>query len=152
MEEYGDVDGDGLVEYAAHGSRGLIQQGWKDSNDSVFHSDGTIAQPPIALCEVQGYIYAAKMAAARLSRALGDEANGSQLETEAAETRKKFERAFWCEDLGTYALALDGNKRPCQVRASNAGHSLFSGIASAEHARKTEVTLLKSHYSSGWRI
>jgi len=152
MDEYGDVDGDGLVEYAAHGSRGLIQQGWKDSNDSVFHSDGTIAQPPIALCEVQGYIYAAKMAAARLSRALGDEATGSRLEAEAAETRKKFERAFWCEDLGTYALALDGNKRPCQVRSSNAGHSLFSGIASAEHARKTAATLFESDFFSGWGI
>src|SRR5204863_4420706 len=103
MNEYGDLDGDGLVKYAAHGSRGLIQQGWKDSNDSVFHSDGIIAQPPIALCEVQGYVYAAKIAAARLSRALGDEANGSQLEAEAAETRKKFERSFWWEDLGTYA-------------------------------------------------
>ncbi len=152
IDKYGDLDGDGFVEYAAHGSKGLIQQGWKDSNDSVFHSDGTIAQPPIALCEVQGYVYAAKIAAARLSRALGDEETGSRLETEAGETRKKFARAFWCEDLGAYALALDGNKRPCQVRSSNAGHSLFSRIASADHARKIAATLFESDFFSGWGI
>src|SRR5216110_761787 len=118
MNRYGDIDGDGLIEYTRHSTRGLIQQGWKDSNDSVFHSDGAIAEPPIALCEVQSYVYGAKMAAARLSRALGDEATSLRLEAEAANLRETFERAFWCEELGIYALALDGKKRPCQVRAS----------------------------------
>src|SRR5437016_11618575 len=122
MDDYGDVDGDGLVEYAAHGSRGLIQQGWKDSNDSVFHSDGSIAEPPIALCEVQGYVYAAKLAAARLSAVLEDDKTASRLEQQAAAFRDKFEDAFWCKELNVYALALDGKKRPCKVRASSTGH------------------------------
>src|SRR5437763_6176325 len=85
IDKYGDRDGDGFVEYAAHGNRGLIQQGWKDSNDSVFHADGSLALPPIALCEVQGYVYAAKKAAARLSRALGNEKDGDRPESEAAQ-------------------------------------------------------------------
>jgi glycogen debranching enzyme len=152
MDEYGDLDRDGFIEYAAHGRQGLIQQGWKDSNDSVFHSDGAVAEPPIALCEVQGYVYAAKVAAASLSRVLGDEAACSRLEAQAGEIRKKFERAFWCEDLGIYALALDGNKRPCQVRTSNAGHCLLAGIASAERATRTAATLFQSEFFSGWGI
>jgi glycogen debranching enzyme len=152
IDEYGDADGDGFVEYSAHGNRGLIQQGWKDSNDSVFHADGSLAEPPIALCEVQGYVYAAKMAAAYLGRALGDEAKSAELEKQAALLQEKFDEAFWCEDLGIYALALDGNKRPCRVRASNAGHCLFTGIASREHAHRTAQTLLDAGLFSGWGI
>jgi glycogen debranching enzyme len=156
MDDYGDVDGDGFVEYAPHGNKGLIQQGWKDSNDSVFHADGSLAVPPIALCEVQGYAYAAKLAAAHLSSELGDEKTRKELESQASILREKFEEAFWCEDLGIYALALDGKKHKghgvCRVRASNAGHCLFTGIASPEHARRTAESLLEEDFFSGWGI
>src|SRR5205814_1609877 len=100
IDNFGDCDGDGFVEYAAHSSRGLVQQGWKDSNDSVFHSDGSIAEAPIALCEVQGYVYAAKRAASRLSCLLGEKAQCAALDSQASELRRNFEKAFWCEDLG----------------------------------------------------
>ena len=156
MDDYGDLDGDGFVEYAPHGNKGLVQQGWKDSNDSVFHADGTLAVPPIALCEVQGYVYAAKLAAAHLSSELGDEKISKQLESQAATLREKFEEVFWCEDLGIYALALDGKKHKrqgvCRVRSSNAGHCLFAGIASPERARKTAESLLERDFFSGWGI
>jgi len=153
MDNYGDLDGDGFVEYAPHGNKGLVQQGWKDSNDSVFHADGSLAQPPIALCEVQGYVYAAKLAASHLARELGDHKTCSQLESQAATLRDKFDEAFWCEDLGLYALALDGYKKSvCRVRTSNAGHTLFTGIASPEHARTTAYSLLESDFFSGWGI
>jgi len=152
MDEYGDADGDGFVEYAAHGARGLVQQGWKDSNDSVFHADGSLAEPPIALCEVQGYVYAARLAALRLSCALGDKTGCAKLESQAAELQEKFEDAFWCEDLGTYALALDGKKRPCRVRSSNVGHCLFTGIARLEHGSKVAQTLLLPDFFTGWGI
>ncbi len=152
IDEYGDADRDGFVEYSAHGNRGLIQQGWKDSNDSVFHADGSLAEPPIALCEVQGYAYAAKMAAAHLSRALGDDHTSAELEKRARALQEQFEAAFWCEDLGIYALALDGKKRACRVRSSNAGHCLFTGIAGREHAHRTAQTLFDPDFFSGWGI
>jgi glycogen debranching enzyme len=156
MDDYGDIDGDGFVEYAPHGNKGLIQQGWKDSNDSVFHADGSLAVPPIALCEVQGYVYAAKIAAAHLSSELGDERTCTELESQASVLRQQFEDAFWCEDLGMYALALDGLKRKqqgvCRVRTSNAGHSLFTGIASPERARRTAYSLMEADLFSGWGI
>ena len=152
IDNYGDVDGDGFVEYAAHGDRGLVQQGWKDSNDSVFHADGAIAEPPIALCEVQGYVFGAKMAAARLCALLGDERGAASLENQAGELRRKFEEAFWCKDLNVYALALDGKKRPCRVRASNAGHCLFSGIAQNDRGRTLAHSLFADDFYGGWGI
>jgi glycogen debranching enzyme len=152
MDEYGDLDGDGFVEYASHGNRGLVQQGWKDSNDSIFHSDGSLAEPPIALCEVQGYVYAAKLAASRLSCTLGDHDHCAALESQAAHLRERFEEAFWCEDLGTYALALDGKKRPCRVRSSNAGHCLYTGIARPQRGKTAAHTLLEADFFSGWGI
>ncbi len=152
IEEFGDVDGDGFVEYDRHSVNGLVQQGWKDSNDSVFHADGSMAQFPIALCEVQGYVYAAKISAARLSSALGDEKRSAALLNEAGELKIKFEKAFWCEELSTYALALDGNKRRCSVRASNAGHCLFTGIASPEHGERVAKLLLSPDFVTGWGI
>ncbi len=152
IDEYGDVDGDGFVEYARHSSKGLVQQGWKDSNDSVFHTDGTIASPPIALCEVQGYVYAAKLAASRLARMLGDADRSCELEVQAETVRTKFEDEFWCEDLGTYALALDGKKRPCRVRTSNAGHCLYTGITSPARARRVAENLMSDEFFTGWGI
>lgn len=152
IDNYGDRDGDGFVEYAAHGTRGLVQQGWKDSNDSVFHADGSIAEPPIALCEVQGYVYAAKLAAARLSAVLGDHDSSYALQEQARTLRERFEEAFWCKDLNIYALALDGKKRACEVRSSNAGHCLFAGIATAEHAKELAQALFSKDFYSGWGI
>ena len=94
--------------------RGCVNQGWKDSLDAIFHVDGTLAQGPIAVAEVQGYIYAAKLLAARGARRLGWERKAIELETQAAELAERFESAFWCPDIDTYALALDGKKKPCR--------------------------------------
>ena len=152
MGRYGDVDGDGFVEYQRHGNQGLVQQGWKDSNDSVFHADGTIPDPPIALCEVQGYVYAAKMSAARIFAAFGDQQRRAILESEAAELQERFEQAFWCDELSTYALALDGRKNPCRVRTSNPGHCLFSGIASEKRASLVAHTLVSTDFFTGWGV
>jgi glycogen debranching enzyme len=152
IDAYGDLDGDGFVEYARRSSRGLSSQGWKDSADSISHADGKLATGAIALCEVQGYVYAARRAGATLARALGDGSRAAVLDDQAEQLRARFERAFWCEPLGTYALALDGDKRPCAVRASNAGHCLFAGIASAEHACRVVEALLDDRGFSGWGI
>jgi glycogen debranching enzyme len=152
IDEYGDVDDDGFVEYARHSGKGLVQQGWKDSNDSVFHADGKIADPPIALCEVQGYVYAAKLAAARMARVLGNVNYACELEVQAEDLRTNFEEKFWSNELGTYALALDGSKRPCLVRTSNAGHCLLTGIASPEHGRRVAETLMGPDSFTGWGI
>src|SRR6185437_12383920 len=113
IDRYGDSDGDGFVEYSRRSKDGLVQQGWKDSNDSVFHANGELAEGPIALCEVQGYVYAAKRGAAHLALVLGDRSKSSALESQAAALRSLFNRAFWCDEISTYALALDGKKRQC---------------------------------------
>ncbi len=152
IDTYGDADGDGFVEYSRHSEKGLVQQGWKDSNDSVFHADGALAEAPIALCEVQGYVYAAKRAAAHLSRAMGNNERCVALEAEAKILRGRFDEAFWCEDLSTYALALDRDKNQCRVRTSNAGHCLYTGIARQERALRIAETLLSSDSFSGWGI
>jgi glycogen debranching enzyme len=152
IDRHGDRDGDGFVEYERRSRDGLVQQGWKDSGDSVFHADGTLAEPPIALCEVQAYVYAARCSAAVLARALGDSARADTLERGASELRERFEDAFWCEELGTYALALDGRKRACRVLASNAAHCLFAGIARRERAVSTARVLTSDAMFSGWGI
>jgi glycogen debranching enzyme len=152
IDEWGDIDHDGFVEYAAKSERGLSNQGWKDSEDSVFHADGRLAEGPIALCEVQGYVFAAKRHAARLASALGFMPLAETLRAEAAALRERFEAAFWCADIGIYALALDGAKQPCRVRSSNAGQVLLSGIASPRHAARTAAALMDRHFFSGWGI
>jgi len=152
IDVYGDSDGDGFVEYSRHSKDGLVQQGWKDSSDSVFHADGRLAEGPIALCEVQGYVYAAKRGAAHLALVLGDRSKSSALESQAATLRNRFDEAFWCEDISTYALALDGKKRQCRVRTSNPGHCLYTGIASTDHAFRVANSLLRKEYFSGWGI
>jgi glycogen debranching enzyme len=152
IDRYGDVDGDGFVEYARHGNKGLIQQGWKDSSDSVFHADGSLANPPIALCEVQGYVYAAKLAAARICSALGDSQRESTLQDESRKIQDRFEEAFWCDEISTYALALDGQKKPCRVRTSNPGHCMFSGIASQQRAHLVAHTLMSRDMFSGFGV
>ena len=152
IDRYGDLDGDGFVEYARRTPQGLVQQGWKDSQDSVFHADGTLAEAPIALCEVQGYVFDAKRRIAAFARARGERDLATRLEAEAERLRNRFEDAFWCEELGTYALALDGAKRPCRVRSSNPGHCLFTGIVAPERARRVADALLDSASFSGWGI
>lgn len=132
IDRYGDADRDGFVEYKRKSPRGLEQQGWKDSSDSVFYSDGNLVEGPVALCEVQAYVFGAKRGAAELMRALGRDRQADQLAGEAALLQRRFEEAFWCDELGTYVLALDGKKRPCKVRASNAGHCLYIGISSLD--------------------
>ncbi len=152
IDRFGDVDGDGFVEYARHSETGLLQQGWKDSQDSVFHDDGSLASGPIALCEVQSYVYAAKSRIAAIADSLGFQRRGEKLHAEAEELRKRFEDAFWSEELSMYAMALDGSKRQCRIRSSNAGHCLFSGIASPAHSRRTMDSLLAPAFFSGWGI
>ena len=148
----GDPDRDGFVEYHRADEQGLVNQGWKDSHDAIFHADGSIAVGPTALCEVQGYVYAAKRLAARCARRLGKPALGDALDAQAVKLAERFESAFWCKDIGTYALALDGQKRPCCVRTSNAGQVLFSGIASPERAESVMRGLMHPSFFSGWGI
>jgi len=152
IDDYGDADGDGFVEYSRRSSQGLASQGWKDSGDSISHRDGSLAEGPIALCEVQAYVYAARRRAAELAAALGKRQRSGELLQQAEDLRRRFEEVFWCEDLATYALALDGDKRPCAVRASNAGHCLYGGIASAERAGRVAATLTAAGSCSGWGI
>jgi glycogen debranching enzyme len=152
IDHDGDRDGDGFVEYARHTEKGLAQQGWKDSHDSVFHADGTLAEAPIALCEVQGYVYDAKLQAARLADLLGEPDLARDLRVEAHLLKKKFNTAFWCEEIGCYALALDGRKQQCKVASSNAGHALWSGIADPVLAARTAKRLLADDFFCGWGI
>ena len=152
IDIYGDADHDGFVEYARRSNTGLVQQGWKDSNDSVFHSNGHLAEPPIALCEVQAYTYAAKRAAALLASEFGENDYALQLNLEADTLQQRFEEFFWCEEIGMYALALDGKKQQCKVRSSNAGQTLFCKIGTPEHASRICDQLMTAQLFSGWGI
>jgi glycogen debranching enzyme len=152
IDHYGDVDHDGFVEYARQSNEGLVNQGWKDSHDSIFHADGSAAVGPIALCEVQAYVYAAKRGAAAIAQALGHRTHAAALDNAAESLRERFEAAFWCDEIDSYALALDGAKRPCRVRSSNAGHALLAGIVSQDRARRVGDGLLRPESFSGWGI
>jgi glycogen debranching enzyme len=152
IDEYGDLDHDGFVEYLMHSTNGLIHQGWKDSKDSVFHEDGRLVEGPLALCEVQGYVYAAKVCAAHLADLLEKTKLAANLWREADTLQERFEAAFWSPILSTYVLALDGDKRPCRVRTSNAGHCLFTGIATSGHGRLAAGTLLADDSFTGWGV
>jgi glycogen debranching enzyme len=152
IECEGDRDGDGFVEYGRRNTEGLVNQGWKDSSDSIFHADGTLARGPIALVEVQAYVYGAWRAAAFIARSLGDESRASEMEAKAEKLRELFDQSFFDEEFGTYILALDGDKRPCRVRASNAGHALFTGIAYPERAERVVSTLMSDVSFCGWGI
>jgi glycogen debranching enzyme len=152
IDKAGDADGDGFVEYYRKTEKGLANQGWKDSHDAVFHADGRFAQGPIALAEVQGYVFAAKQVAARCARHLRHTKLASKLEDDAQRLAERFEATFWCPELESYALALDGDKAPCRVRTSNAGQVLFTGIAKPEHAALVAKSLLSPGFFSGWGI
>lgn len=152
INEYGDLDGDGLVEYEKKAENGLDNQGWKDSFDSVFYSTGELAKLPIALCEVQAYTYDAKIKAAEIANLLGEEDFSREMSIQAGELKEKFNRLFWSEEKSTFVLALDGDKKPCDVRSSNAGQCLFSRIADPDKAERTIQSLLSEDMYSGWGI
>jgi glycogen debranching enzyme len=152
IDRYGDRDRDGFVEYERYTDAGLAQQGWKDSHDSVFHRDGPLADPPIALCEVQAYVYDARIQAARLAGLLGDDALKQQQESAAQALKKHFNEAFWCDEIDMYALALDGRKQQCRVPSSNAGHALWTGIATPEKAARISEQLVGDKFFCGWGI
>ena len=148
----GDLDGDGFIEYARHTPRGLVQQGWKDSHDSIFHADGSLAAGPIAVCEVQAYAYGAWLSGARLASIRGDGRAANEWSDRAARLKRQFEELFWSETTGTYALAVCGDKRQCEVRTSNPGHCLFAGIVSEERARRVCDQLMSDASFTGWGI
>ncbi|QCI68520.1 amylo-alpha-1,6-glucosidase [Phreatobacter stygius] len=152
IDTYGDVDGDGFVEYSRRTAEGLVNQGWKDSHDSIFHADGTLAHGPVALVEVQAYVFGAWVAAAEIALTLGNAAMAMDFEARAETLRTHFDATFFDAELGTYVLALDGDKRPCRVRASNAGHALFTGIAEPKRAAAVVATLMTNASFSGWGV
>lgn len=151
IDNFGDIDGDGFVEYLRGEAGGLQNQGWKDSDNSIFHADGSLAQGAIALVEVQAYVVAAKRAAADIAAAIG-EGDGARLRAEADALEKAIDARFWCEEIGTYAIALDGEKRVCAVSSSNAGHVLFCGVADRAKANRVARALMRSASFSGWGV
>ncbi len=152
IAHYGDRDGDGYIEYHSRSEKGLINQGWKDSGDAIVNADGTLARPPIALVEVQGYVYRAKIEIAGLLRRCGEPALARQLAREAAELRERFNRDFWLASERIYTLALERDRRPAAVVSSNPGQALWSGIADEAKARGTAERLMHEDMFSGWGI
>lgn len=152
LDRYGDRDGDGFQEYLTRSSRGIKHQGWKDSGDGTVYPDGRPVEPPVALCELQGYVYDAKRRVADLYEAMGETARAEVLRDQAARLAERFEAAFWLEDEGTYAFGLDSRKAPIRSVVSNAGHCLWSGIASPDRARRVIARLLREDMWNGWGI
>lgn len=152
IDRYGDRDGDGFVEYEVRSSGGLRNQGWKDSGDSVMHADGTLAEGPIALVEVQGYVYLAKQRIAEVYEALGAPDVAAALRDQADELRSAFNEAFWDAEEGTFVLALDGRKRQVRSVTSNPGHCLYCGIVGPERAAVLAERLMAPDMFSGWGI
>jgi glycogen debranching enzyme len=152
IDEWGDRDGDGFVEYERRSAAGLRNQGWKDSEDAIMHADGSLAQGPIALVEVQGYVYEAKLRIADVYEALGDSARARGLQTEAAALREAFNEAFWVAEEGFLALALDGRKDQVRSVTSNPAHALYCGIVDDEKARLVAERLMAADMFSGWGI
>ncbi|ACE90310.1 amylo-alpha-1,6-glucosidase protein [Rhizobium phaseoli] len=152
IDEHGDRDGDGFVEYGRLTQEGLINQAWKDSHDSVFHADGTLARGPIAIAEVQAYVYGAWQSAAEIFRRTHKPERAASFLARAEGLRRAFDISFFDDDLGTYVLALDGDKRPCRVRSSNAGHALYTGIAYPERVGDVTRTLMSASSFCGWGI
>ena len=152
MRRWGDVDGDGYIEYRSRSGRGLINQGWKDSGDAIVDEHGRIATPPIALVEVQGYAYAARLEVAALYRRAGDAGAAERLEEEARLLRTRFNQDFWVERIGCYALALDGGKKPLAVVSSNPGQALWCGIVDEARADTLVKRLMAEDMFSGWGV
>src|SRR5690606_24075605 len=151
VREHGDIQKNGLISYQRAAETGLANQGWKDSEDSIFHSDGRFPKGPVALLEVQGYAYAAWRAMADLGAALGDPM-APEWKARAEATRALVEDRFWMEEAQFYAVALDGDGEPCRALASNAGHLLFTGLPSRDRARAVSRRLLSAEFRSGWGI
>lgn len=152
IEHYADHDGDGYLDYRGTSQGGLLNQGWKDSGTAIVRADGSLPEPPIALCEVQAYTYRAWRQAAGLLRALGDPNRAEALERRADALRERFERDFWSDELGCYVLAREQGGRPCAVVASNAGQVLWGGIGSPERAARVAERLMQPDMFSGWGI
>lgn len=152
IERYGDADGDGYVEYFDHDGKGLANQGWKDSSDSIRFQDGRLARAPIALCEVQGYAYAARHGMADILDSLGRPEDARRLRDDAERLKARFNRDFWMTDRAFFAEALDGEKRQVDSLTSNPGHLLWTGIAEPEKARMTARRLLGNELFSGWGV
>jgi glycogen debranching enzyme len=151
MEKHGDLDGDGFIEYAPD-RVGLRNQGWKDSEDSIFHCDGSLAEGAIALCEVQAYAFAARRAAALLAHAMREPERAARYEQQAEELQRRFDSAYWIDEIAMYAVALDGQKKPCAVRSSNPGHCLTCGIVPPLRAARLAEQFRHERFSSGWGI
>jgi glycogen debranching enzyme len=152
IERYGDTDGDGLIDYARGQESGLANQGWKDSQDSVFHSDGRFATGPIALVEVQGYAFAAYCAMSTLAAQRAEPQLAAAWSARAERIRSAVEKQFWMEDKGFYAIAIDGSGEPCNVLASNPGHLLFAKLVSPERAERVGRHLLSGDFAPGWGV
>ena len=152
VDTYGDPDRCGYLEYEKRSPTGLVNQGWKDSREAVIYADGTLAKPPIALVEVQGYVYAAKKKLAPLFAALGDHALASRLRQEAASLKRRFNRDFWLENESFFALALDGDKHPADAITSNPGQALWTGIVQRRLAEPVVEVLMRNDMFSGWGI
>ncbi|GAA2742489.1 glycogen debranching N-terminal domain-containing protein [Terrabacter aerolatus] len=152
IERYGDADGDGFVEYERATDRGLVNQGWKDSFDGITYDSGAIAAPPLALAEVQGYVYAALLAGAELARAGHDDDRAHDLEERAATLKRRFNESFWLPGRGYYAMALDAHKRPVDALGSNMGHCLWTGIVDDEHAASVAASLMSREMFTGFGI
>ena len=152
IDEFGDRDGDGYVEYQRTSDRGLQNQGWKDSWDSIHFVDGTLAATPIALCEVQGYVYGAYLARAHLARRRGNGALAASYTARAAELKARFNRDFWLEDRGWFAVGLDRDKRPIDALTSNIGHCLWTGIVDEDKAQRVAKHLVSPELFTGWGI
>src|SRR5579871_3667536 len=148
----GDPDRDGFIEYQRASEQGLANQGWKDSYDAIFHADGRLAEGYVALAEVQGYVFAAKLLASRCAQRMGLGDRARKLEAQAHRLAERFEEVFWCDELSTYAVALDGNKQPCRVRTSNAGQLLFTGLIREDRARLVAAGLMRPNFFTGWGI
>ena len=151
MRDYGDSNNDGLIDYQRGADTGLSNQGWKDSEDSIFHADGRFPKGPIALLEVQGYAFAAWKALGDLGERLHDDRT-TEWRMRAEQVRSLVEEKFWMEDEGFYAVALDGDGQQCRAIASNAGHLLFTGLPSLERARRVTKRLLSAEFRTGWGI
>jgi glycogen debranching enzyme len=152
LETYGDSNGDGLIDYARRDKRGLVNQGWKDSEDAIFHADGRFPEAPIALIEVQGYAYAAFLAMADLGQRLGDDGDARRWRDRAEAIREAVEARFWMDDAGFYGLAIDGQGALCRPMTSNVGHLLFSGLPAADRARRVRDRLVSGEFRTGWGL
>ncbi|MEA2619724.1 MAG: hypothetical protein QOC97_497 [Chloroflexota bacterium] len=152
IDDFGDLDGDGFVEYQRRSKRGLLNQGWKDSGDSTRHLDGRIAKGPIALAEVQGYVYAARRGMARLARHRGEKELAVRLDDAAEKLQVAFDAAFWLPDAHFYAMALDGQKRQVETITSNPGQALWTGIIPARRHAAVAERLLAPDMFSGWGV